>query len=294
MTDVLKDLLRLSWRGIEVPVSHCGARFQQDEVAHRYTYRDKELIESTGLQNWTFAYTIPMREDVAKGPYKHLFYDTLPKFIIACLDRTTGPLVDPILGPMPAKFTGWAHEIDVNRRDGVDVVADFKFAPDEDTDEPQQEQACVNNCVGEAGQLDSEVMPKKWAQEAGLEPMIDPFLLADSFIRMAQFKMGQMAAALDNATSKIDKTIAAIDSLNDPAQWPVRQSALRLKNATAQLALTVMSPGRKVSSSTTGAPTTIAALASQFGMTVMAFLALNPMLAINPAVPAGVTVYFYG
>ena len=292
MTDVLKDLLRLSWRGIEVPVLHCTARFQQDEVAHRYTYRDKELIESTGLQNWTFVYTIPFREDVAKGPYKHLFYETLPKFITACRDRTTGPLVDPILGPMPAKFTGWSHEIDVARRDGVDVGADFKYAPDEDTDEPQQN--CVSNCVGEAGQLDEQIMTKKWAQAAGLEPMIDPFLLAESFAKMAQFKMGQVAAALDNATSKIDKTIAALDQLQDPNQWPVRQSVLRLKNATVQLALKVMSPGRTINQSTVGAPTTIAALASQYGMSVMAFLALNPMLAVNPAVPAGVTDYFYG
>ena len=107
-----------------------------------------------------------MREDVAKGPYKHLFYDTLQKFITACRDRTTGPLVDPILGPMQAKCTSWAHEIDVARRDGVDATVDFKYAPDEDTDEPQQEQNCVSDCVGEAGQLDEQIMTKDWAQAA--------------------------------------------------------------------------------------------------------------------------------
>lgn len=294
MTDVLVQLPRLSWRGIEVPCTHSSARFAQDEVVHRYTYRDKELIESTGLQNWTFNHTIPFRENIAKGPYKNLFLVTFQQFVAACRDRTTGDYVDPVLGPMRAKCTDWSHEVDVNKRDGVDVTVSFKYAPDDDQDgELWNALDSLQNATSEAGELDSEVMGKDWAQEAGLQPMIDPFLLAQSMAKMAEFKMGQVAAALEDATSKIDKTIDAINELQDPTQWPVRQSAIRLKDAAQRLALQVMSPGRALSQLTVGSPITISALASQLGMDMQAFLALNPMLAMTPMVPAGITVYYY-
>jgi hypothetical protein len=132
-----------------------------------------------------------------------------------------------------------------------------------------------------------------WGQGESPEPTIDPFLLADSLERMAEFQMGKFGAAMDAATAKIDKTIEALDRLQDPMAWPVRQSALRLKDAAVRLAMKAGTPGRTIGSVTLGAASTISALASQFKMTVGAFLAINPGLAASPAVPAGATVYFY-
>lgn len=295
MPDLLRDLPRLSWRGIEVPMRHATARFASGEAEHRYIYRDKQLIEATGLENWVFSYTIPFREGVAKGPYKKLFLTTFTRFLEACRDRTSGPLVDPVLGPMQAKCTNWSHEIDVNLRDGVDATLDFKYAP-EDDDEGELWTAAENlkSASTEAGALDKAVnLAFIGAQEASPEPTLDPFLLAESLERMAEFQAGKFAAAMANATAKIDKTIEAIDRLQDPAAWPVRASALRLKNAAVLLAMKTGSPGRTIAQITTGAWTTISALAGQFGMTVSAFLAINPLLAISPDVPPSTTVYYY-
>jgi hypothetical protein len=291
-TDLLADLPGLSWRDILVPARHGTARFASGEAEHRYIYRDKQLIEATGLENWVFSYDIPFREGVAKGPYKHLFTDTLAKFLTACRDRTTGDLVDPVLGPFRAKCTSWSHDIDTALRDGVDVKVDFKYAPDDDaTDEPVT--INIHTATDESGALDKAVSKVNWGQEESPEPTIDPFLLADSLERMAEFEAGKFGAAMAGAAAKIDKTIAALDRLQDPMAWPVRQSAIRLKDAAVQLAMKVGSPGKKIGQVTLGAASTISALASQFGMTVGAFLALNPMLAMTPAVPPGTTVYFY-
>jgi hypothetical protein len=294
MADVLKNLPRLSWRGIEIPILSRRAGFAQGEQKHRYVYRDQEFVESTGTENWTFSYTIPFREGVSKLPYKSLFKETFTKFINACRDRTSGPLIDPVLGPFIAKCTSLSDETDVNRRDGDDINVEFVQAPEEDSEQELKTNAQLVSVISEAGDLDSEVVGIDWKQTPAPEPTIDPLLYVDSMIRMAQFRMGQLAARVDSMSSKIERTADAIESLGDPLNSALVQSARRAQAASSQLATTVMSPGRKISTYLTPINMSISVCASKLGMSTGALLMLNPSIAISPEITKGTKVFFYG
>lgn len=135
MTDVFKDLPRLSWRGIVVPVSERKVSFEQELAIHKYAYRDDELLESLGRKNWRFDYTIPFREDIRKGPYENLYVATFSSFLQACRDRSVGVLEDPMLGEYNARCATVSVQTDVNRRDGEDLQVSFIHSPDLDEQE---------------------------------------------------------------------------------------------------------------------------------------------------------------
>lgn len=163
MTDVYKQLPRLSWRGIVVPVASRSATFSHDNVSHKFVYRDNELVEALGARNWTFSYTIPMREDIVRGPYLNLFTRTMPEFILACRDRTPGDLEDPVLGVFRARCTSLAGTSDVTRRDGDDLQVEFIHAPEiDDIDLLSGGAQDVRGAAEDARSLDDAVAAVDW------------------------------------------------------------------------------------------------------------------------------------
>src|SRR5262245_39843475 len=118
MTDVLRLLPPFEWRGVRYPVATRSVSFQHEQAQHRIQYKDGEFIEQTGARNYTFNYTIPMREDIARGPYKNLFSSGLIPLLIDCRNREPGQLVDPVYGEFRCVPTSYNDDIDVGKRDG--------------------------------------------------------------------------------------------------------------------------------------------------------------------------------
>lgn len=296
MTDVLSKLPTLSWRGIKVPVvGEATARFAHDDVQHKFIYRDGALVESTGAQNWTFSYTIPFREDIAKGPWKHLYTVVLPNFILACRDGSSGELVDPDLGLFRAKPTELTRTLDPSKRDGADVRVEFVHSPDpEDQLDLLVDLPNLSAIKGEAGALDLEALRVDWQQEPSPEPSADPLSAIDGLGQQILFQADRVSNKLDDTAFRLEKLEKTIDKLENPQLWPLRRSSRRLRGSIARVAEKGQNPGQRVIVVLNRYERTLSAVAAEGGMTVQQLLELNPAFAALGIVPANASVRRYG
>lgn len=289
MTDALVALPRLSWRGIEVPITgNRTATFAHDDVRHKLSFRDNKIVESLGASNWSFSYTIPMRQDIARGPYRNLYTEVLPRFILACRDRTPGDLVDPELGLFLCKPTEFTSTLDVTKRDGTDIQVEFVLAPP--FEEPDFEilgTLSVDAIATQAGLLDGEVATVDWEQEEPPEPSLDPLTAIDSVGRQIEFAANRVSNKLDDTAFRLEKLEDTIDRLENPQNWPLRRSSRRLREATIRAKQRGDDPLRRIITVTQRYNATVGAVARDADMTVDELLALNPGLAGSPLVPQG-------
>lgn len=292
MTDVLRQLPKFSWRGIVVPLTSCKGSFEQDDVIHKFEFRDKELLEAQGVRNWRFSYSIPFREDLVIGPYRALFSRVLADFVLACRDRTPGQLYDPILGSFRAKVANFSLDTDPHKKDGSDATVDFIEAP---TIGELDDFVAVHDSLDkvDAKSIDAQVALVDWKQLTPPEPTVDPLDAVDGFGREIQASGNRIAAALDSYTFKLQKIEDTIDELGDPMTWQLR-AAVRRARLDALVQIVTGQPGangnRFRTRTTNGGP--IAVVAQSVGMDVNAFLALNQPLAQQPLVPQGTTIRY--
>lgn len=292
MTDALAELALLSWRGIVVPITGTRtASFAHDDVQQKLAYRDNALVEALGARNWTFSYTIPMRQDIARGPYRNLYTDILPSFVAACRDRSPGELVDPELGLFRCKPTEFTSTLDVTKRDGTDIAVEFVLAPEYETPDFEVVGVLgVGSLATEAALLDAETEIIDWEQEPPPEPTLDPLTALDSVGRQVEFAANRVSAKLDDTAFRLEKLEETIDRLENPQNWPVRRSSRRLREATLRAKQRGDDPLRRIITVTQRFATTIGAVAAEADMTVDEVLTLNPGLAASPIVPPNTRV----
>lgn len=295
MTDALRHLPRLSFRGIVVPVmGELTARFSQDSVEHKYIYRDGALVESTGARNWIFSYTIPFRQDIAKGPYRDLYTVTLPQFVLACRDRSPGELIDPDLGVFQAKPTDFTRTLDPSKRDGADVRVEFTHAPNADDEDLLVDLPDLSSIESQASALDQIAAVQDWEQYEPPEPTVDPFSAIDGLGQQLLFAADRVSNKLDDVAFRAEKLEKTIDKLENPQLWPIRRSSRRLRGSIARVAEKGQNPGQRVLVILNRYERTVSAVAAEAGMTVQQILELNPALAALGIVPANTTVRRYG
>jgi len=324
MTDVLKQLPVLSWRGIEVPITARSISFSQTQAKQKFSYRDNSYIESLGADNIGFSYTIPFRQDIAKGPYVDLFVDVLPRFLEACRRNTAGDLNDPVLGIFRAKCTNFSSTLSPDRRDGVDVEVSFIQAPEIDAVEalPSSIQG-ISELDDQAGALDDQVALADFTQtavdsltgelqlraETEIETLLagiqsssinlgppdafqDLFGQIDGFGRQVERFGNKISAKLDQASFKLEKMERTISVLGNPKNWPLQRSSRRLRGNIESVKKTLSNPGKSVLSYTVKFAQGIADIAAKLGMAVNDFVKLNPTLARRISVQAGTVVKY--
>ncbi len=296
MTDALASLPRLSFRGIVVPVT--GGRdagFSHEDVAHKFIYRDNEFLEALGARGWTFSYTIPMRQDIARGPYSNLYTEVLPRFIAACRDTEPGELVDPELSPIYGSFrvkpTSLTSQLDVNKRDGTDIRVEFVHAPEfDDLDSDVDGAQSIADLATQAGLLDGEVLVVDWEQEVPPEPSLDPLTAIDSIGRQLDRNVNKVSAKFDDAAFRLEKIEKTFDRLENPQTWGVRRSTRRLRSAVIRSKQRADDPLKRIVTVAQRFNTTATAIALEHGMTLQELLRLNPGIAATPIVLAGTTI----
>jgi hypothetical protein len=295
MTDILRDLRRASWRELEFPVIAREFGFQHEQQEVRYLFRDLQLVESLGRKNPTYRYTIPFREDIARGPWRNLFTIVYPQFLAACLDRTRDSLVDPVHGGVPAKCVSLRELLTVGKRDGIDVEAEFIHAPAESEFATVAAQIRgIEGARGMAGALDREITKIPFRQELPPEPTISPLDAVSSVTSQVEVGVNRVAASFGDAAFRIEKATDSIKRLKDPANQPVLQQAARLRNALLDFEETVDPIGaRPLRRITNTVDRPISALAALLGMTVQELVRLNPTLARSPAVRAGASLRIF-
>lgn len=315
MTDVFKDLPRLKWRGIEVPIAQRSVSFEQEHAIHKYAYRDDELIEALGRKNWRFRYTIPFREDIRKGPYKNLYVATFSTFLQACRDRSEGSLEDPILGEYQARCVDVSIDTDVNRRDGEDVQVSFVHSP-----APDEREATGAVALGLAGAVQdgksfNDQISKVAVQITGAGPVtaLPPVVQKqveeiNGFVNPLQAldQIASLGAQVAAYADRIDATIAQFehkinkvsDILEDidqklltPQNAPILRSGRRLLDSVAKLGKSIPIPGATIVPYTVLQDTTVGPLVQLLGMNIEQYILLNPTNT-GPLIPAGTIVYY--
>lgn len=293
MTDILIQLPRNSWREIEYPITAREYGFRQEQASHRFIFKDDQLIESIGRDNPTYRYTIPFREDLTGAGWEHLFIEVYPDFLAACQDRSRGVLTDCLHGSLPAKCVSLREILDVNRKDGIDVEAEFIFAPRE-TDFVNNRGTVIRTLEGAkayALRFDTEVEKVDFPPRETPEPTINPLDIPAAFGDQVDVASNQISAAFGDSALRAERAGEAIDRLKNPSLRPQAQQARRLQEALLSIEdktdPTGTKPLRKV---TTTGNKTASALAKLLNMPLKELIRLNPALARpenQPMVKAG-------
>lgn len=292
MTDVLKLLPPPSWRGIQYPCAERKVSFRHEGAIHTIQYRDGDFVEMLGAHGLTFAYTFPMRESIAKGPYKKLFDVGLPQLFRDALNREAGELFDPIYGSFRCVPQLFDDTTDVMKRCGTDVRVEFLYSPElSDEDPALRDLSGVAGIASEAGKLDEEVAKANWAQEERPEPTQDVLLAADGVINQGLAQIDKFSAALDDFAFKLEKIENTCDRAENPQNWSIRDSARRNREAAIRTKRRLSeNPATKLRQFVTRGAKLVSVLAKDVGMTAEELLRLNPGLARQPYVPAGQVV----
>jgi hypothetical protein len=314
MTDILRQLQRAAFgRGrddggsgqIEFPVSQREFGFTQEQAAHRFIFRDNELIESLGRRNPTWRYTIPFREDITIGGWEHLFVDVYPDFLAACQDRSRGVLTDPVHGSKPAKCVSLREILDVNKRDGIDVEVEFIYAPRE-TDFSQDLGSVIRTlqgyasyarrfdnelaaAVGTARDAAGNVRSLQDLQPAG--PVMSPLDAISAVGGQVLLAQSKVDAALADSAFRLEKSVETLDRLQNPSFASTRTQARRLQAAALDLEERVDVTGaRPLARIQTTEDIAVAALAKKLGVTLEQLLSWNHWMSKSPMVKANSNV----
>lgn len=302
MITIAEQLQPASWRGIQFPFT--GARdfgFQQEQANHRFLFRDQQLIESLGRQNPTFRYTIPFREGVRRPPWENLFTKVYPEFLDACQDRSAGDLVDPVHGTFRAKCMSVRETLTTDATDGVDVVVEFVYAPEDGDSEPAQFAQLARTldglvdtgvifgaAVGEISDAQRELIDSINQQsERPEKSVLGTAREAAGFVQQTKNKT---RAQLNKASADMEVTRREIEQAKDPELEPLRRDASRFSLASKNLAKTAGDPTTPQEIVETTVTLGRVALAVVYGVTVDVLLALNPSLEDMLQVPAGTKI----
>ena len=295
MPDVLIHLEPLSFRDIVVPCTGRRVGFSHEMAKHKFQFRDGQFVEPTGRGEFTFRYSIPMREGIARGPYRHLFLETLPKFFEAMWDRKAGPLNDPVHGLFDAQPVSYSETLDVAKRDGVDLEIDFIHAPVlGEAIVPGKGLAGVTALASDIDAMNAAITTQPWAQELHGKVELDLFDSLNAMGDQLMLAGDQVAAKFDKIAYQMDELTATIDELEDPEAWPFRDSAQNFKDSALQLKEKAADPAASIVKVTTKAAQTITSVAATLGIETEELLKLNEALAENaPIIPKGTIVLYH-
>lgn len=232
MTDALRLLPPLEWRGAQYPVTARRVFFRHEGVEHVVQYRDFSFTEQLGAQGLSFAYTIPTREDIATGPYKQLFVQGLPRLFRDALNREADDLLDPELGFFRCVPVMFDETTDINKRDGSDVQVEFRYSPlmsDEDPAIQTNLEGSIQGLETDAGALDQEVAKADWVQEPSPEPTVDLLQGVNGLIAGGLANIDKATAKVDDFISKLEAIEASCDRAANPQNWPMRATARRMR-----------------------------------------------------------------
>lgn len=306
MTDILRQLRPASWRGISFPVSAREFGFQHEQERHRYIFRDDQLIESLGRENPTYRYTSPFREDIARGPYVNLFTAVYPKFLKACIDRTEGPLEDPIHGPVQVKCASLREILDVGKKDGIDVEIEFIVSPDEipKPEDIASRLSTLEGAKGLGGLLDRQATELDEETKKAIADLnkgsgfgrLDPLSFATSALNQIEVAGNKVDAAFGDVAFRMERLDESLARVKNPRTQPMRQNARRLALAARDLQKTALGDNtarsKRVAIYQVVSPIGKIALAGKLGMNVRDFLRMNPSIASAPIVQPGTQVAY--
>ncbi len=293
MPDPLASLPRFYWRGKAYPVARRDVSFQHENASHKIEYRDGELIEQTGARNITLRFTLPMYENIAKGPYKELFSAGYYELFNDVRNREPGDLIDPQLGPLKCVPTSFSGDLDATKRDGSEVTVEFVHFIEPGEDFLFISQVSAQGAHADAGALDEQLEGADWQQAESPEPTQDPLNVISGAGAQLQANANKVNAALEDFAFKCEKVEDQVDAAENPDLWPLKRAARRNRFVAKQLLKRGQDPTRTVAQVINNHQRGLSSVAAEVGMSVQDLIKLNPAFARSPAVPAGASVNIY-
>ncbi len=294
MTDVFRLVPHLEWRGILYPIAARSVSFRHEQIEHKIQYRSSDLAEPLGPHSFLFKYTIPMRQDIGKGPYSDLFNTGLTKLVRDMRNREPGTLIDPFYGEFRCVPMSLDETVDINKRDGTDVQVEFIHSPRFDEAEPllKDNITGIEGLVSGAGSLETEVQAADWNQEPSPEGLTDALSAINGVGQRGLRQIDRVASRLDDVALKLKQIEDTADQAENPQNWRLRDSARGARDQVIRIQDRLSEdPTQKVKRVTTRFAKTLSVIASESGMTILKLLEMNPGLSKGgPLVPAGTAI----
>jgi len=269
-----------------------GLEFEHDHVEHLYPDRDSGFIEATGRRPATYTFTAIFRNGLAG--FKSPPYPTeWRKFVGACLDRSTAPLVHPELGELKAKCKSLRTQWDPMRRDGVEVDVTFRETTDSEDELAAAFEKVASYPTADAGDLDNALgnispTPKL---PAPLPPsLLDSLKQLSGAIQQAKLGLGNVGGLISSYVGALDSLRQQLEGLGNPSTYKALASIDAMIVALLDIQTAPVTKSKPISQATVKADAPLASVASFFRMKLDDFLRLNPGLASKTTVSAGTMV----
>lgn len=280
-TDVFRLVPHLEWRGRIYPISGRSVSFRHEQIEHKIQYRANDFAEPLGPHSFLFRYTIPMREDIAKGPYKSLFNTGLTVLVRDCRNREPGILLDPFYGEFRCVPTSFEETVDVNKRDGTDVQVEFLHSPLFEEGEPllRDNITGIEGLVSSAGGLEADVQAADFNQLPSPTGLTDALSAINGVGQRGLRQIDRTASKLDDVALKLQKIEETADRAENPQNWRLRDSARGARDQVLRAKERITEdPTRKVQRVVVRYNRTISSIAVETGMSIIDLLSLNPHL----------------
>ena len=289
--DLWSQLPIPSWRGIPFPASERTVSRAHDTVEHKIQYRNGFPVEMTGARNWTFDYSLPLREDIELPGYGRLYTELLPALVEAFNDRSPGVLVDPVYGEFVCVPSTWDDSATATIRAGSDVRIQFVHTPE--PDDPDLTLDSLASTEVQARSLQQQIEAVDWEEEEPPSLDVDLFGQIAGYGAQLEFAGDRFIGQIERVAFGLEKVESQAEKLEHPERSGVVRSSRRLRLATLKVSERASNPGRTIRTVTTSYAKTISAVATELNMTIEQLLQLNPALGSTPLVPAGTVIRRY-
>lgn len=291
--DALVKLPTIAWRGISFPISNLRTAFQQRIVQHEKPDRPGAKLEGTDrkaiMTTCTALFDNGLVFDTSANTDQPLFPDVHRQFMLACLDKTTGDLLHPIVGTIQAKCATFESAIDAGRRGGAHVQVSWIEHNDDSvslgTPSP------LSFAAVSASALDTELV--KFPTVGGnvntsFTKLLFQIQAAADTVSLIE-KRG--AAIIPSVLRTLKQTNDALVSLGSATTHLARELIVQLAGALLayQQSVTVKAT---IKTFVTRIDTTFGAIATELGVPVQILVNLNPSLVSSPRIPRGTSVRY--
>jgi prophage DNA circulation protein len=301
MAGEFAQLLPCSWRDIQFPIASMSVSFAQDLVEHKYWGVDGASVEATGRGAMMISATIPFVNGIVPGngeKWGILYPTTFREFVKAFGSRATGTLKHPEFGDIFCKPHTLEFSHDAQRRDGVEVRAQWvETHLDGDDSTLTDGNSPVTEAELAALDLDAskedlkKLVPKAPEFEESFASMMNKITgVVDRVTVSASLATGRIGAVV----YRIHQLEESVDRARTALTWPITDALERMKSSSHDVAAKLAAAERTILRYTVPAKTTLAGLQAALpSATIADLMRLNPILMARPDVPAGAVVKYY-
>jgi hypothetical protein len=298
---LFRNLLGLEWKGIAIPYEKIRNKLRHDLAIHKFVDRNGAHIEGTGRAPLEFTARVPLLNGLTPGQTEgwagNLYPDVFNNLLRACIDKSSGVLQHPELGPITCKVQTMEWDLVAQVRSGVWV--DFSWIETDDTgqdlDNNLGSPSDLSNAQGAANDLDSQLAALVTAPGAYVPPQSFTSIMQRirAVTDLPTLLQKQYGGQCDNLIYQANQLRDSLNRSANALNWPILQASERAKEAAYALKQTLLTKGRQVLLFTVIVDSSMALVSSQIPANLGDLMLLNPAYLQSPLVPSGAQVRYY-